>query len=55
MCFTKYYNIRCQTYCMIEKDIADTVVIVKDIIDLVEMDNLERYIVKTDQEKPLVE
>lgn len=44
-----------QTYCIIEKDIADTVVIVKDIIDLVKMDNLERYIVKIEQEKPLVE
>lgn len=37
-----------QTCCIIGKDIADTVISVKDIIDLVEMDNLEGYIVKID-------
>lgn len=40
-----------QTCCIIGKYIADTVFSVKDIIDLVEMDNLEGYIAKIDQEK----
>lgn len=40
-----------QTCCIKGKDIANTVVSVRDIIDLVEMDNLEGYIVKIEQEK----
>lgn len=40
-----------QTCCILGKDIADTIVSVRDNIDLVEMDNLEGYIVKIDQEK----
>lgn len=40
-----------ETCCIIGKYIADTVVSVRDIIDLVEIDNLEGYIVKIDQDK----
>lgn len=40
-----------QTCCIMGKDIADTLVSIRDIIDMVEMDNMEGYIVKIDQEK----
>lgn len=40
-----------QTCCIIGKDIADTLVSVRYIIDLVEIDKLDGYIVKIDQEK----
>ena len=40
-----------QSCCIVGKDIADTICNVRDIIDLVNMDNLEGYIVKLDQEK----
>ena len=33
------------------RDIADTLASIRDIIDLVEMDNMEGYILKIDQEK----
>lgn len=40
-----------QTCCTIEKDIADTIVSVRDMIDRVEIDNLDGYIVKIYHEK----
>ena len=46
-------NIICetQTCCIIGRDIADTLVSIRDVIYMVEMDNLEGYIIKIDQEK----
>ena len=40
-----------QTCCIVGRDIADTLASIRDIIDLVEMDNMEGYILKIDQEK----
>lgn len=40
-----------QTCCITGRDIADTLVSARDIIDLVEMDKLDGYIVEIDQEK----
>lgn len=40
-----------QTCCIVGKDISDTIVTVRDIIDYVEMDDLECYMLKLDQEK----
>ena len=40
-----------QTCCVVGRDIADTIVTVRDIIDMAERDNLEGYIVRIDQEK----
>lgn len=40
-----------QTCCIIGRDIADTIASIRDVIDLVEQDNLEGYIVKIDQQK----
>jgi hypothetical protein len=41
----------CQTCFIIGKDIADTLISIRDIIDMVEIDDMEGYIVKIDQEK----
>lgn len=40
-----------QTCCIIGKDIADTLVSIRDIIEMSEIDEMEGYIVKIDQEK----
>lgn len=40
-----------QTCCIIGRDISNTIANVRDVITLVENDNLEGYIVKIDQEK----
>lgn len=40
-----------QTCCIVGRDIADTLVSIRDIIEMVEMDQMEGYIVKIDQEK----
>ena len=40
-----------QSCCIIGKDISDTVCSVRDVMDLVEMDELEAFLVKLDQEK----
>ena len=40
-----------QSCCVLGKDIADTICNIRDIIDLVEKDELEGYILKFDQEK----
>lgn len=40
-----------QSCCVLGKDIADTICNIRDIIDMVECDNLEGYILKIDQEK----
>ena len=40
-----------QSCCVLGKDIADTICNIRDIIDMVEKDNIEGYILKLDQEK----
>lgn len=40
-----------QSCCILGKDISDTVVSVRDFMDLVEMDDIECYLLKLDQEK----
>jgi len=40
-----------QTCCIIGWDIADTVMSVRDVIEIAERHNLEGYIIKIDQEK----
>ncbi|CAC5423453.1 unnamed protein product [Mytilus coruscus] len=40
-----------QSCCILGKDISDTVASVRDIMDLVEMDDIEYYLLKLDQEK----
>lgn len=40
-----------QSCCIMGKDIADTICNIRDIIDVVERDNLEGYLLKFDQEK----
>ena len=40
-----------QTCCIIGRDISNNIANVRDIIDLIENDNLEGYILKMDQEK----
>ncbi|CAC5382434.1 unnamed protein product [Mytilus coruscus] len=40
-----------QSCCILGKDISDTVASVRDIMDLVEMDDIECYLLKLDQEK----
>jgi len=40
-----------QTSCVIGRDISDTVASVRDLIEMVENDNTEGYLVKIDQEK----
>lgn len=40
-----------QTCCIVGKDIADTLVSIRDIIEMTEIDEMEGYIVKIDQEK----
>lgn len=40
-----------QTCCILGRDISNNIANVRDVIDLVEQDNLEGYIVKIDQEK----
>ena len=39
-----------QTCCIIGRDIADTTASVRDIIELIEQDNLEGYLIKIDQQ-----
>lgn len=39
------------TCCIIGKDIADTFVSIRDILEMTEIDEMEGYIVKIDQEK----
>lgn len=40
-----------QTCCIMGRDISNNVANVRDIIELIERDNLEGYIIKIDQEK----
>ena len=40
-----------QSCCIIGKDISDTIISVKDLIDIVELDELDGYLLKLDQEK----
>lgn len=40
-----------QSCCIVGKDIANTICNIRDIIDLVEQDKLEGYVIKIDQEK----
>jgi len=40
-----------QTCCILGRDIADTTASLRDIIELIEKDNLEGYLIKIDQEK----
>lgn len=40
-----------QTACVIRRDIADTIVTIKDIIDISEIEKSEGYLLKIDQEK----
>ena len=40
-----------QTCCIVGRDIVDTLASIRDIIDLVEMEKMEGYILKIDQEK----
>jgi hypothetical protein len=40
-----------QTCCILETGIADTLVSIRDAIDMVEMDNLDGYVIKIGQEK----
>jgi hypothetical protein len=41
----------CQTCCIVGRDISNSIANVRDLITLVENDNLEGYIIKADQEK----
>ena len=41
----------CQTCCINGRDIADNIVNLRDIIDMLEDENMEGYIIKCDQEK----
>ena len=41
----------CQTCCISGRDIADTIASLRDVIDLIECDDIEVYVVKFDQEK----
>jgi hypothetical protein len=40
-----------QTCCIVGRDISNSIANVRDLITLVENDNLEGYIIKADQEK----
>ena len=40
-----------QTCCIIGRDIADTTASIRDLIEIIENDNLEGYLIKIDQEK----
>lgn len=40
-----------QTCCIMGRDIADTTSSIRDLIEIVEKDNLEAYLIKVDQEK----
>lgn len=40
-----------QTCCVIGRDIADTIVSIRDVIDVVEQENIEGYVLKIDQKQ----